>query len=59
MENRVCTTEAPAGSRPATYDSASLVEVVKAIDLAMRHYFDDHHWLVTRNRLFPGLRPRM
>ena len=39
-----------------TYDSANPVEVMKAVDLAMRQYFDTHDWLVMRNRLFRGLR---
>ena len=39
-----------------TYDSASPVEVVKAIDLALRQYFGEDNWLAIRDRLFPGLR---
>ncbi len=39
-----------------TFDSASPVEVLKAVDLAMRQYFDANDWLTVRNRLFPGLR---
>jgi hypothetical protein len=41
-----------------TYDFAGPVELVKAIDLAMRNYFGAEHWLATRNRLLPGLRPK-
>jgi hypothetical protein len=40
----------------ATYDFASRVEMVRAIDLAMRKYFDAADWLALRDRLFPGLR---
>jgi hypothetical protein len=56
MENRVCTTEAPTARCVGTYDFSKSVELVKAIDLAMRHYFGAQHWLAVRNRLFPGLR---
>jgi hypothetical protein len=56
MENRVCTTEALVASPVGTYDFNNPVEQVKAIDLAMRYYFGADHWLVVRNRLFPGLR---
>ena len=39
-----------------TYDVASPVTVMKAVDLAMRQYFDADDWLAVRNRLFRGLR---
>jgi hypothetical protein len=56
MENAVYTTEALTDRLVDTYDFRSSVEQVKAIDRAMRHYFDADHWLAIRNRLFPGLR---
>ena len=39
-----------------TYDLASSVGVLKAIDLAMRQYFGAANWLAIRRKLFPGLR---
>lgn len=45
----------PAG----TYDSASPVEVLRAVDLAMSRYFGADDWLTIRNRLFPGLRRQL
>ena len=57
MENTSCTAEALTESLLGTYDFRSSVEQVKAIDRAMRHYFNADHWLAVRNRLFPGLRP--
>ena len=56
MENRGCTAEALRESLVGTYDFRSSVEQVKAIDRALRHYFNADHWLAVRNRLFPGLR---
>ena len=56
MENRGCTAEALRESLVGTYDFRSSVEQVKAIDRAMRYYFNADHWLAIRNRLFPGLR---
>ncbi len=56
MENTSCTAEALTESLLGTYDFRSSVEQVKAIDRAMRHYFNADHWLAVRNRLFPGLR---
>jgi hypothetical protein len=56
MENTVCTPEAPTDSLVDTYDLRSSIEQVKAIDRAMRHYFNAEHWLAIRNRLFPDLR---
>jgi hypothetical protein len=40
----------------STYDFASPLEQVEAIDQLMRQYFGAEHWLPIRNRLFPGLR---
>ena len=45
----------PAG----TYDSASPVEVMKAVDLAMRQYFGADDWLTIRSRQSPGLRRQL
>ena len=45
----------PVGS----HDSASPVEVLKAVDLAMRQYFGGDDWLTIRNRLSPGLRRQL
>ena len=56
MENTACTAEVLTESLVSTYDFHSSVEQVKAIDRAMRYYFNADHWLATRNRLFPGLR---
>ena len=56
MENTGCTAEALRESLVGTYDFRSSVEQVKAIDRALRHYFNADHWLAIRNRLFPGLR---
>jgi hypothetical protein len=55
MENTECTAEALTANLAGTYDSGSSVEQVKAIDLAMRHYFNADHWLAVRNWLFPRL----
>lgn len=41
---------------PGTYDFASPVERIKAIDQAMRQYFGADNWVAVRNKLFPGLR---
>jgi hypothetical protein len=56
MENTECTAEALTASLAGTYDSGSSVEQIKAIDRAMRHYFNADHWLAIQNRLFPRLR---
>jgi predicted transcriptional regulator len=56
MENTECTAEALTDRLVDTYDFRSSVEQVKAIDQALRHYFNADHWLAIRNRLFPGLR---
>jgi hypothetical protein len=56
MENTGCTAEALTDRLVDTYDFRSSVEQVKAIDQALRHYFNTDHWLAIRNRLFPGLR---
>jgi hypothetical protein len=56
MENLGCTTKALTDTLIGTYDFGSSVEQVKAIDQAMRYYFNADHWLAIRNRLFPGLR---
>jgi hypothetical protein len=58
MEHTVCTAGAVAASLAGTYDFGSSVAQVKAIDQAMRNYFGTDHWLVTRNRLFPGLQSK-
>ena len=39
-----------------THDFASPVEVLEAMDLAMRQYFGADDWLAIRRKLFPGLR---
>jgi len=39
-----------------TYDLASSVMVMKAVDLALRRYFGVEDWLTARNKTFPGLR---
>jgi hypothetical protein len=59
MENTVYTPEVLTASLTGTYDFGSSVEQVKAIDRAMRHYFNADHWLAIRNRLFPGLRTKV
>lgn len=41
-----------------TYDFADPVEMVKAIDLAMRQYFGAADWPSIRNKLLPGLQPK-
>jgi hypothetical protein len=56
MENIGCTAKALTDTLIDTYDFRSSVEQAKAIDQAMRHYFNADHWLAIRNRLFPGLR---
>jgi hypothetical protein len=56
MENTECTAEALTDRLVDTYDFCSSVEQVKAIDQALRHYFNADHWLAIRNQLFPGLR---
>jgi hypothetical protein len=48
MGNTGCTAEALTASLAATYDFRSSVEQVKAIDRAMRHYFNADHWLAIR-----------
>ena len=39
-----------------TYDFASPVGVLKAMDLAMRQYFGADNWLAIRRKFIPGLR---
>jgi hypothetical protein len=39
-----------------TYDFASPVAMVRAIDLAMRRYFNADNWMALRDQLFPRLR---
>lgn len=56
MENDIRATEAMRLEFVGTYDFASPVELVRAIDLAMRHYFEVDDWLDLRNRHSPGLR---
>lgn len=56
MENDMRATEAMSPAFVGTYDFASPVELVRVIDLAMRHYFEVNDWLSLRDRLFPGLR---
>jgi len=51
-----CIPEMREGKALGTYDFASPVELVQAIDLTMRHYFGAEAWLAIRNRSFPGLR---
>ena len=58
MENSVYIREALAARSTGTYDFGSPIALVKAIDLAMRHYFGADHWVAIRNRLFPGLRTK-
>ena len=58
MEHTVFTAGAVAASLAGTYDFSSSAVQVKAIDQAMRNYFGTDHWLVTRNRLFPGLQSK-
>jgi len=41
-----------------SYDFAGPVEMVKAIDLAMREYFGATDWPSIRNSLLPGLQPK-
>jgi hypothetical protein len=52
VENCIHTTERLAVKAIGTCDFASPVELVKAIDLAMRHYFGAADWLSVRDRLF-------
>ena len=58
MESSTFTMRSPEAGPPGTYDLAGPVERVKAIDHALRHYFDTDNWLAARERLFPGLRTR-
>lgn len=44
------------GKVEGTYDFVDPVEQIKAIDLAMRHYFAAENWVEVRNKRFPGLR---
>lgn len=39
-----------------TWDFASSVEMLTAIDLTMRQCFGAGNWLPVRRKLFPGLR---
>ena len=59
MEKSVWATEVPEIRAIGTHDFAGSIELVKAIDRAMRHYFGADHWLAMRNRLLPGLRPKL
>jgi len=52
-------TKALEASPLGTYDFASAVEMVRAVDVAMRQYFGADNWLVIRDREFPGLRPTL
>lgn len=56
MEKHVLTKEGSGVDWVDTYDFASPVERVKAIDLAMKHYFGTRDWPVAKAREFPGLR---
>jgi len=56
MENDRRATESMSLDSVGTYDFASRVEMVRAINLAMCNYFDTADWLALRDRLFPGLR---
>jgi hypothetical protein len=47
--------ETPAKQAIGPLDSASPEEQMRAIDLAMRHYFEAENWLAEQNRRFPGL----
>ena len=38
-----------------TYDLASAVDRVKAIDEALKHYYGAGNWLAVRRRLQPGI----
>ena len=51
-------TRTPKLGHDDTYDFASSVVVMKAIDMALRQYFGVEDWLTVRNRLWPGLRRR-
>ena len=51
-----CGTNTPRVEHVDTYDFASSVVVMKAVDLALRQYFGTEDWLTVRKRLFPGLR---
>ncbi|MBM3946157.1 MAG: hypothetical protein FJ315_01995 [SAR202 cluster bacterium] len=39
-----------------TYDFVGPAERMKAMDLAMRHYFAAENWVQVRNKRFPGLK---
>lgn len=56
MENGRRATGATRLEFVGTYDFASPVEMVRAINLAMCNYFDAADWLALRDRLSPGLR---
>lgn len=38
-----------------TYDLASAVDRVKAIDEALKHYYGAENWLAVRRKLQPGV----
>ena len=38
-----------------TYDLASAVNRVKAIDEALKHYYGAENWLAARRKLQPGI----
>jgi hypothetical protein len=53
MESCIDTTEMLEGKAIGTYDFAGPVELVKAIDRAMRRYFGADDWLAIRGRVIP------
>ena len=55
MESCIHTTEILEIEAIGTYDFASPVELVKSIDLAMRHYFGADDWLAIRNSRAAGV----
>ena len=58
MENDIHTTKELETNHIDTYDFASPVEKVEAIDLTLRHYFGTKEWSAMRSRRFPGLQPK-
>ena len=38
-----------------TYDLASAVDRVKAIEEALKHYYGSENWLAVRRKLQPGI----
>ncbi len=51
-------TKTPAPATNGSYDLSDLPAVMRAVDLAMRHYFGATDWLANRNKLFPVSRRR-